>query len=260
MTKANRRVIVEYGPEQLTAVVADLMQTIICDTISHYGVCRIALSGGTTPRPLYQLLAQSAVRGQVPWQSVQFFFGDERDVPHDNVESNYRMAQRLLLDHLPVDVENVFPMPADRGDLEQGAAEYERTIRRIVPAGPDGIPTFDLILLGVGSEGHVASLFPDSEAVEEKSKLVVAPFVPVLGRRRMTFTLPLINAARYVLCMVTGDDKAKVMADILTCDLAGQGEQDKKRRRPPAARVDPAGTLIFALDSAAAKYTEFAMK
>lgn len=252
MTHDNKRTIVEYGPEQLTGVLCTLVESILCEAIAKRSVATIALSGGTTPRALYQALAAGVVRGEVPWSNVQVFFGDERDVPHDNVESNYRMAQRLLLDHLPIEPENIYPMPADSGDLPAGAAEYEATIRRVVKAGPDGIPSFDLILLGIGSDGHTASIFPGSPTAQEREKLVVAPFVPVLGRSRMTFTFPLINAAKTVLCMVTGDDKADVMAEILGSDA--------EKSSLPAARIDPAGTLIFAMDSAAAKKSAFAVK
>ncbi len=212
---AKRSVIVEGDVERLVQVVGGMIESLICETVSRQNVFRAALAGGTTPRALYQYLAGQAVRSNVPYQRVEFFFGDERDVPHDNIESNYRMVQRTLLDSLPVEPGNIYPMPADREDLNSGAAEYEQTIRKVVPAGPDGIPVFDLVLLGVGGDGHTASLFPGTAALEEREKLVVAHFVPVLGRSRMTFTFPLINAARWVICLVTGDDKAQVMADVL---------------------------------------------
>ena len=186
----------------------------------------------------------------MPYQRVEFFFGDERNVPHDNIESNYRMAQRTLLDFLPVDPGHIFPMPADREDLDGGAAEYEKTIRD-VPGGSDGTPVFDLILLGIGGDGHTASLFPDTPALDERQKLVIAQFVPVLGRQRMTFTFPLINAARCVMCLVTGDDKAPVMAEVLS-------EDPSTKAHLPAARVNPQGTLVFAMDAAAARMSEHA--
>ena len=241
-----RSVIVEGDVERLVQVVGGMIESMICETVSRQNVFRAALAGGTTPRALYQYLAGQAVRSNVPYQRVEFFFGDERDVPHDNIESNYRMVQRTLLDSLPVEPSNVYPMPADRDDLNSGAAEYERTIRKIVPAGPDGIPVFDLVLLGIGGDGHTASLFPGTAALEEREKLVIAHFVPVLGRHRMTFTFPLINAARYVICLVTGDDKAQVMADIL-------GDASEAKTRLPAARINPQGNLIFAMDAAAAR-------
>jgi 6-phosphogluconolactonase len=250
---SKRTVVVEYDVERLVQVVGGLIEAMICDGVSKQGIFRLALAGGTTPRALYQYLASQAVKSEVPWQRTQYFFGDERDVPHDNIESNYRMAQRTLLDFLPVEPGNIYPMPADRDDLPSGAAEYEQTIRKIVPAGPDGIPAFDLILLGIGADGHTASLFPDTPALEEREKLVIAHFVPVLGRSRITFTFPLINAARRVVCLVTGDDKAQVMADIMSDDPG-------IKARLPAARVNPQGTLIMAMDAAAARMSGYAQK
>jgi len=249
-----RRVIVEFSAEQLTAVVANIIQSLVCETVARTGHCHIALSGGTTPRAVYQQLAQSAMKAEVPWQKVHIFWGDERDVPHDNVESNYRMATRLLLDHLPLEPENIYPMPADRDDLDQGAIEYEATIRRVVPADENGVPSFDLILLGMGAEGHVASLFPNSPALDEKERLVIAPFVPVLGRRRMTFTFPLINAAKCIVFLITGEDKTQVVSEVLD-----SAETAKATR--PAARVQPTnGLLIYAMDAAAGRATQYAQK
>jgi 6-phosphogluconolactonase len=250
---ARRSVIVEFDVERLVQVVGVMIESMICDTVNRQNVFRVALAGGTTPRALYQYLATHAERGEVPYQRVQFFFGDERDVPHDNIESNYCMVQRTLLDFLPVEPGNVYPMPADRDDLAGGATEYEQTIRRVVPSETDGVPVFDLVLVGIGGDGHTASLFPDAAALEEREKLVIAHFVPVLGRNRMTFTFPLINAARCVICLVTGDDKAQVMADILS-------EDPNVKSRLPAARIDPRGNLIFAMDAAAARMSEYAPK
>jgi 6-phosphogluconolactonase len=244
--ESKRVVIVEGDVERLVQVVGVMIESMICEAVNRQNVFRVALAGGTTPRALYQYLAGQAVRSNVPYQRVEFFFGDERDVPHDNIESNYRMVQRTLLDSLPVEPGNIYPMPADRDDLGGGAVEYEKTIRNVVPAGPDGIPVFDLVLLGIGGDGHTASLFPGTAALDEQEKLVIAHFVPVLGRNRMTFTFPLINAARYVICLVTGEDKAQVMADIL-------GEGGETKTRLPAARVNPQGTLMFAMDAAAAR-------
>ncbi|HUS47968.1 MAG TPA: 6-phosphogluconolactonase [Phycisphaerae bacterium] len=245
----SRRVIVKRTAEEAAGFVADLFKTIACEAAGERGVCRVALAGGTTPRGLYGVLARQAIGGDVPWNQVEIFFGDERDVPHDHVESNFGMAQRTLLDHLPIPVANVHPMPADSPDLEKAAAEYEQTIRKKVTAGSDGMPRFDLILLGMGGDGHVASLFPSSSGLQEGKKLVLACFVPVLSRRRMTFTFPLINAARYVILLVTGDDKAAVVARVL-------GGDAQARKGLPAAGVNPKkGVLFMVLDAAAARST-----
>ena len=247
-----RKVVVESLPDEATRLAAELCKTIICESVAQRGRAYVALSGGITPRATYQLLAKTATTGAVPWSQVEVFFGDERDVPHDDVDSNFRMVQQTLLDYLPITPSQVHPMPADAEDLDRAAAAYEQTVRKIVPARADGRPCFDLILLGMGAEGHTASMFPCTpEALEEKTRLVVAHFVPVLGRRRMTFTFPLINAARNVIVLVTGDDKADVAATILDGD-----EQAKSKL--PAARIAPDdGLCTLVLDAAAARRSSF---
>ncbi len=246
-TTNSRKVLVEATGSQAAATAGLLFKTIVCEAVSEKNTCCAALSGGTTPHGLYQSLVSSATTGEVPWECVELFFGDERDVPQDHTDSNYRMVQRTMLDHVPIDPRRVHPMPADRVQLESAAAEYEQLIRSVVPAGDDGIARFDLILLGMGHEGHVASLFPRTPAVDEQEKLVVAHHVSTLGRWRMTFTFPLINAARNVLMLVTGEDKAQAVADILSNDPA-------RSELLPAARIAPRnGTLIMVLDAAAAR-------
>ena len=134
-----RTVLVERGPEIATALVAELFKSIVCEAADQREACCLALSGGTTPHALYGQLAKSCASDEVPWPKVEVFFGDERDVPHDHVESNYRMAQRTLLDHVPIEPIHIHPMPADAGDLPAAAAEYEQTIPDLVPAGDDGM-------------------------------------------------------------------------------------------------------------------------
>ncbi len=249
MVKASKKpkILVEKTAEDARSTASELFQTIICDVVDKFGVCTMALSGGTTPRYLYQDLASQVTQGKVPWNKVEIFFGDERDVPLDNIESNYLMAQRALLDHIPVEPNRIHPMRCDVENLQEAADEYENSIRQIVQTGPGGIPQFDLILLGMGGDGHIASLFPTTKALEEKKRLVVSQFVPVLGRRRMTFTYPLINAARNIILLVTGVDKAEAIERLL-----GDGEKAKKDL--PAAGISPQhGELVIILDQAAAK-------
>ncbi|MFA6135579.1 MAG: 6-phosphogluconolactonase [Phycisphaerae bacterium] len=241
--------IIERTADEATAIAADLFKCIACETVGQRDNCRVALAGGTTPHALYQLLAKGATTDAVPWRKVEVFFGDERDVPQDHVESNYRMAQRTLLDHVPIEPGKIHPMPADAEDLAAASADYERTIRERVPAGPDGIPRFDLVFLGMGGDGHTASLFPGTEMLSEKTKLVTSGFVPVLGRSRMTFTFPLINAAHNIIMLVTGTDKAQAVLGML-------GESPEIRAQLPAAGVNPReGSLIVVLDAAAARLT-----
>ena len=210
------------------------------------GDCSIALCGGTTPGELYRRLAAPPLAESMPWGNVQIFFGDERDVPQDHVENNYRLVTKTLLDHVPIPLAHVHPMPADCRDLAAAADQYENLIRRLVPSEND-LPVFDMILLGMGVDGHTASLFPDTPALAEERRLVVAQYVPVIGRNRMTFTFPLINNARHVVFFITGPDKAQIVQQVLSDD-------EQVRSRYPAARVRPRhGELIFVLDAAAAK-------
>jgi 6-phosphogluconolactonase len=243
-----RQVVVKPTDEEASLFVAGLMRGIIAQAVADRGAAHVALAGGTTPRGLYQILARGAASDNVPWQNVEVLFSDERDVPQDDVDSNYGMAQRELLDHLPILVGRVHPMPADADDLHAAAQEYEQTIRKAVPPDEGGqTARFDLILLGMGGDGHVASLFPGSEALDEGERLVVSSFISVLGRQRMTFTFPLINAARNVIMLVTGPDKAEAVAKVL-------GEDEQAKGNLPAARVRPeAGELFIVLDAPAAR-------
>ena len=247
---ASRDIRVLATAAQATTTVARLFKKIVSQAVRERGICTVALAGGTTPHALYQELAAHVFDADVPWDRVEVFFGDERDVPHDHVESNYHMTQRSLLDHVPVTPDRIHPMPADADDLAAAAADYEQTIRRILPADPDGAPQFDLILLGMGGDGHTASLFPRTEALDEAEALVVSQHVPVLGRQRMTLTFPLINAARHVIFLITGDDKAEAVAGLV-------GEDPGLQAELPAARVRLAnGMVSIVLDAHAARRTQ----
>jgi len=239
-------VIVEPDPDSAATRAAERVAEIISQRAGSGRDCTMALCGGTTPSELYRRLASPPLVEQIPWQRVHVFFGDEHDVPHDDVDSNFRLVSKTLLDHVAIPLSNVHPMPADSPDLPAAAEEYEGLIRRNVPI-EDGLPRFDLMLLGMGGDGHVGSLFPNTPALEETQRLVVTQHVPIIGRNRMTLTFPVINAARHVMFFVTGPDKAAAVEGVLS--------DDPEARAPyPASRVVPtSGELIFVLDSAAAK-------
>ncbi|HUT60085.1 MAG TPA: 6-phosphogluconolactonase [Phycisphaerae bacterium] len=242
-------VIVKYSVEQATEFAAKEFARIVQRAADSRGACAVAMAGGTTPYVLYRKLAQTVATGKVPWEKVEVFFGDERDVPLDNVESNYCMARRTLLDNVPIEPTKVHPMRGDAEDLQAAAAEYEDVVRDLVPADPGGVPRFDLVLLGMGADGHTASLFPGTEALDVSDRLVIAYHVPVLGRKRMTFTFPLINAARDIVLLVTGEDKADAVARLL-------GHDEAAKRPIPAARIHTDdGRITLILDAAAAKQT-----
>jgi len=207
---------------------------------------RVALSGGATPRRSYEILAEAPFRDMVDWKGVHFFWGDERCVPPEHPDSNYRMALEALLSRVPVVPARVHRIEAERVDADAAAREYQREIARVFGATDDALaPVFDLVLLGLGPDGHTASLFPGTSALRELERGVVANFVPKLGARRMTFTYPLLNRAASLLFVTTGAEKSAILAEVL------EGPED--RERLPAQGVRPsAGTLTWLVDAEAA--------
>lgn len=201
-----------------------------------------ALAGGSTPRALYQLLAEPAFRDAAPWERVQFYFGDERAVPPDHPDSNFRMARDAWLQNLPA--EHVHRMAADPAYIRAGAQRYHQLLALRLPHTPAGVPRFDLVLLGVGADGHTASLFPATCILREQDRWAAAVYVDKLRAWRISLTLPVINAARRVLILVAGSDKQAIVKD-----LFGAAAQTQ---RYPVQAVQPAGELHWYLDRDAA--------
>jgi len=202
--------------------------------IAERGIFRVALSGGKTPIAVYRQWAAAAT--DLVWDRVQITFGDERCVPPDDEQSNYLMARQSLLDTVPIPPGNIFRI---RGELppEEAAAEYDARLAQLATRFQEPRYRHDLLLLGMGPDGHTASLFPGTEALAEQTRNVVQNFVPKFDTYRITFTYPLINAARHVCFMVEGDEKKPIVEQI----LAGQGDY-------PAARVSPTdGRLTWLL-------------
>ena len=231
-------------PQDLFQAAAEEVIRSATDAVAKRGRFTIALSGGSTPRNLYTLIAANA-SATLPWDKMFFFWGDERHVPPDSPDSNYRMAKESLLSKVPIPPANIFPVPAENPDAAQVAEVYEQTLRRFFAVAPGEFPRFDLILLGMGPDGHTASLFPETAALQEKSRLVVANWVEKLGGSRITFTLPLLNSARCVAFLVSGTDKAAALHEV----LEGNAPADKY----PSRLVQPSeGKLIWFVDRAAA--------
>jgi len=199
----------------------------------------LALAGGATPRRLYELLAAEPYRSTLPWKQLHFFWGDERLVPHDHKDSNYRVAHDALLSKVPVPSENLHTFPMHFSP-DEAARAYEARLRAHF-GERRGVPVFDLVLLGLGADGHTASLFPGASALDETKRLVVTHRAAG-GPARVTLTLPVINRARRVLFLVAGADKAAA----LRMAIEGKGKL-------PAQRVAPAkGDLLWFVDAAAA--------
>lgn len=213
----------------------------------------VALSGGSTPRSLYALLATSAYSRQVPWPDVHLFWGDERCVPPDHAESNYRMAREALLANVEIPTQNIHRMAGEKQPAA-AAIEYEQELKAFFRLAPGEVPRFDLILLGLGEDGHTASLFPDSDALAETKRLVSANYVAKLNAYRLTLTLPVLNGAAVVLFLVSGASKATVIDEIL--------RGDELSNRFPAARVDPPdGRLVWLITTdAVSQYRAFPLR
>jgi 6-phosphogluconolactonase len=205
----------------------------------------VALSGGSTPRALFQLLAAPPYHDQVDWSRAYIFWGDERCVPPDDAESNYRMAREALLFHVPVHANQVFRMHGELPDVDAAAALYEMDLRRAFALAPGALPRFDLVLLGLGPDGHTASLFPHTTALHVTDRFVVANDVAKLNANRLTLTAPVLNAAALVVFLVAGADKTPA----LTAVLDGPPQPDEY----PAQLIAPTGgQLIWLVDRAAA--------
>jgi 6-phosphogluconolactonase len=215
--------------------------------IGAQGRFSVALSGGSTPKSLYSLLASNYA--DFPWNRTFLFFGDERHVPPTDPESNYRMVNEAMLSKISIPPSNVFRVKAENSDAAAAGAEYEAQLRNFFELKPGEFPRFDLILLGMGPDGHTASLFPGSEGLKEQSRLVIANWVEKFKTYRISFTFPVLNRAAEVIFLVSGPDKAELLREV----LEGKGPEGKTAPPYPAQQVQPEnGTLLWMLDEAAA--------
>jgi 6-phosphogluconolactonase len=214
------------------------------EAVAQRGRFAIALSGGHTPAKMYALWgAPGKYRDETPWDRVHMFWGDERYVPADDPLSNYRMTREALLAHVPIPAANVHPAPTSLPTPEKAAEAYDAQLRGFFG---NAEPAFDVTLLGLGPEGHCASLFPGSPALEEKQRWVVAVQVAAKPPNRLTFTLPVLNRSRNVYFLVAGEDKREILAAL-------RAEPDSRPSQYPAGRIRPAdGRLLWLLDQAAA--------
>lgn len=233
-------VIVRASASEVVELAAQKLVDVARASIAARGCFTLALAGGSTPRALYQLLASEAWRDRIDWASTHVLFGDERAVAPDHHDSNYRMAREALLNHVSIPKENIHRMHGEREDLQSAALEYHQLLSTLAP--------LDLVLLGMGADGHTASLFPHSPALSESTRLCTAAPVASLEPhvRRLTITFPAINGARHVWLIVTGENKAQRLQHVLrgTRDIAST----------PAQGVQPQdGELLWLLDAAASR-------
>lgn len=231
--------ILKTAPDLFEAAAAEFAAQA-AEAVRANGRFTVALSGGSTPRTLYSLLA---TKPNIPWDRICIFWGDERHVPPDQPESNYRMANEALLSKVPVRPENIFRIHAEEKDAAVAALQYEQTLTDFFHLSPGQFPHFDLIFLGVGPDGHTASLFPGTSALNENQRLVVANWVPKFNTYRITFTFPVLNAAACVMFLTSGADKAAILHEVLENSSADL----------PSQKVCPAnGKLIWLVDEPAA--------
>jgi 6-phosphogluconolactonase len=228
-------------PDDLFRAAATEFVRIGRAAIAERGCFTVALSGGSTPRSLYSLLAQDHTDFQ--WSKTFLFFGDERHVPPNHHDSNYRMVNEALLSKISIPAGNVYRVRAELPDAATAAADYEKQLRDFFKTTAREFPQFDLILLGLGPDGHTASLFPDSEGLKEQSRLVIANWVEKFKTHRITFTFPLLNHAADVMFLTNGANKADMVRQIL---------EGNPMPPFPAQQIQPENRLLWMLDEAAA--------
>ncbi len=228
----------------LASAAAELFVRQAGAMVVAHGRFTVALAGGTTPNALYDLLA-TRHRHSTPWHAIHFFWGDERHVPPDHPDSNFRAASEVMLDRVPVPLTHVHRILGELPNAADAAADYEQKLRGEPALGGVALPAFDLVLLGMGPDGHTASLFPESEALYERDRLVLAPWVEKFRSFRITLTLPVLNSAAMVVFLVSGAEKAETLRAVL--------EGSHQPIRLPAQAVRPSkGHLRWFVDAAAA--------
>jgi 6-phosphogluconolactonase len=245
-TQATPDILILDDAEAVARAAAERFVELAARSIAERDRFAVALAGGTTPRRVYELLAGDELRERVEWARVHVFFGDERSVPADHADSNYRMANEALLSRVPLAPENIHRMEG-QGDAAANASRYEDELRGYF--AEVGRPRFDLLMLGMGDDGHTLSLFPHTQALDETSLWVAANHVEKLGAWRITLTAKAANAARHVLFLVTGAGKAERLREVIF------GERNPQRLPSQLIRPED-GRLEWIIDEAAAAQLE----
>jgi 6-phosphogluconolactonase len=235
------RVLTLPDLSKLSLFAAEKLQTLLKDRLPG-APFSLALSGGSTPKALYSMLSEQRFRSTIPWNAIHFFWSDERCVPPEYPESNFRMARHMLLSKVPVNQQNIHRMRGEDPNPANAALEYEKELRQFFGLSADQIPRFNLILLGLGEDGHTASLFPFSKALKVEDRLVTENYVETLRQHRLTFTAKLINAAACVIMLVSGRSKARALKDVI------EGKYEPERL--PAQLIQPVnGEFLYLADS-----------
>ena len=246
MNSKSQKIRILADTEAISRAAAEIIIKGISDCLQAQDTYSIALSGGSTPRRLYELLANDAkLQEQIHWDRVHFFWGDERHVPPGHPDSNYRMADTALLSKVPIPSTNIHRIKAEDSDADKVAADYEQEIRRFFKIDTGQMPGFNCVLLGMGPDGHTASLFPGTSAIEETKRLAVANWIEKFQSYRITLTGPLFNNADRILFLVGGIEKAETLKAVL--------EDDSKTTRFPVQLIQPThAEVTWFLDQPAA--------
>jgi len=224
---------------------ADYFLKICQKCTDEQGIFHVALSGGTTPKYLFQLLAKSPYAEKINWSKVHIYFGDERFVPHTHVDSNFKMASQALLEHVELPQNNIHRVATDLASAQLAAEDYQSTMSELLLKDANGIPQFDLVLLGLGPDGHTASLFPDTNILHQHNKLCDAVFVKKFDSWRISITFPVINHAKHILLLSEGDGKVDIVKELVNI------EQNEEKY--PVQMIKPENEMCWYIDKAAAK-------
>jgi 6-phosphogluconolactonase len=239
------RLRIEDDKDRLARAAAAEIAGAISAVLIERDRCAVALTGGSTPRAAYRLLGEEPYLSRLAWDRIHFFWGDERHVPPDHADSNFRMAHEAFLATVPVPAENIHRIPAEDADAARAASSYEETLRGFFHLNADEKPRFDLLLLGLGPDAHIASLFPGNAALHEHQKLVIAPWVEKMDTFRITLTAPVLDNAARVLFLVSGEEKSAAVRNVL------EGERNPDLYPGQLLRLKD-GEVIWLLDRDAA--------
>ena len=247
MRTQNREIQIVENAEDVSRTAAEMMASLARQKLQSKDYFAVALSGGSTPKNMFAILANDAdLREQMPWDSVHFFWGDERHVPPDHTDSNYRMTNEAMLSKVPVPAGNIHRIRAENPDAGKAAQDYEQELREFFRLETEQLPAFDCVFLGMGPDGHTASLFPGTEALNERKRFVVSNWVDKFQSYRITLTAPVLNNADLVIFLVSGEEKAEPLRVVL--------EGKKQTDRFPSQLIEPTqGKLLWLVDRAAAR-------
>ena len=247
MQTENREIQIVENGEAVSRAAAEMMVSLALEKLKSKEPFAVALSGGSTPKNMFAILANdAALRNQMPWDRVHFFWGDERHVAPDHTDSNFRMTNEVMLSRVPVPPENIHRIRAENPDAGKTAEDYEQELRGFFKLEPEQLPAFDCVFLGMGPDGHTASLFPGTKALHERKQLVVSNWVAKFQSFRITLTAPVLNNADTVIFLVSGEEKAEPLRVVL--------EGQKQTDRFPSQLIEPThGKLLWLVDRAAAR-------